>query len=188
MNVNACLASILFSPALALAAACEVPDFEAFAPRDTGRPTTESVSVEISMQPIAVLKIPDGFSKWGASPDGSIVFGDHPKGMTGGIGYETEQTVSVHKRGVAPANFFLSIFRGLDETGCQYMKGQRLADQDFRLYAKLEKGGELFAYGTGTRHHFYVIRHDSPAYVLSGLFKNISRAEFESILSTIRIQ
>lgn len=180
--------ALLLWPLFAIGAACEVPHFENFIPEAVKRPDPRLTAIEIGMQPVATLRIPDGFTKWGSLPDGSIVFGRHPSGIAGGIGYETRETVAVHRKGVAPSDFVRAIFYGLDETGCTYLKGQKLAQQDYRLHASLGKDAELFAFGTGERHHFYIVRGDQPDFVLNGLIKGISRSEFESILSTIQLQ
>jgi len=191
MKFKACLIMLfttVFWPFMAFAAACDVPHFESFQPTSVPQTNPDLVAVEFAMQPVATLRIPSGFVKWGAFPYGSVGFGEHPHGIVGVLGYETRESVSVHKEGATPADFMLSIFRGLDETGCEYMKGQGLPDEDYRLHATLDGGAELFAYGKVSTHHFYVIRPDKPDYVLNGLFKNISRADFEVILSTIRSQ
>lgn len=175
-------------PVVAAAAACEPPQFEPFRPEAVGQTAPDLVAVAFAMQPVATLRIPSGFSKLGAFPYGSVGFGDHPKGIVGVLGYETRQSVAIHKKDTAPADFVRAIFQGLDEIGCAYMKSQGLPSEEYRLHARLDHGGELFAYGTARTHHFYVIRDDQPDYVVNGMFKNISRAEFEIILSTIEIQ
>jgi hypothetical protein len=140
------------------------------------------------MQPVASLRIPAGFLKLGAQPHGTVVFGDHPDGVSGGIAYETTETVAPHSAGVTPAEFFRSIFHGLDTLGCAYLAGLQLDQQDYRLHMTVGDAGEVFAYGKGDRHHFYVIRQDQPDFVLNGLFRGIDRSAFEAILSTIELQ
>lgn len=186
MYLRNLLATILLLPTLGLAAACKVPPFDTFVAQKITN--NDLASVEVEMQPVATLLMPSGFSKLGSFPYGSIVFGGHPKGISAVLTYETEQTVAVHKKGVTPALFLLSIFKGLNKTGCKYMAGQGLADEDYRLYAKLDKGVELFAYGKSHTHQFYVINPSKPHVVLNGLFKNISRSEFEIVLSTIVVK
>lgn len=191
MKLKACLLALLpalLAPSKATASACEPPHFEPFQPAAVQQTNPELIATAFAMQPVATLRIPLGFSDWGVFPYGSVVFGNHPKGIAGVLGFESRESVSHHKAGATPADFMTSIFRGLDETGCEYMKGQGLPSEDYRLHAALGRGADLFAYGTGSTHHFYVIRADRPDYVLRGMFKNISRAEFEIILSSIQIR
>lgn len=170
-----------------MAAACKVPAFEDFAAKKArGGSMPDSVLVE--MQPVAELRIPSGFTKVGALPDGSVGFGRHPKNISALLSFETKESVSIHKRGVKPAPFMLSIFKGLDSIGCRYLQGFQLESEDYRLHATLEHGAELFAYGKDDQHQFYLIRPDKPDVVLNGMFRKISRTEFESILSTIVIK
>jgi hypothetical protein len=68
------------------------------------------------------------------------------------------------------------------------LHGYQLELQDYRLHAVFSGTGELFAFGKEDRHQFYLIRIDKPDVVLSGMFRNIDRIEFESILSTIVIK
>lgn len=178
----------LFQPFAVLASACDVPKFETFAPARIKQHDPSLVAVEYMMQPVASLRIPAGFSKMGSASYGTVVLGDHPKGIVAVLGYETREIVSVHKKDTSPAEFMLSIFRGADATGCAYLMGQDLANEDYRLHATLGNGIDLFAYGTAASHHFYVIRKDKPDYVINGQFKNISRSDFEAILATINIQ
>ena len=185
-RVTLLLAALIW-PHMATAAVCNVPRFEPFDAAAVMHTRPDLVAVRFAMLPVATLRIPAGFAKLGAFPHGSFGFGEHPDDIVGVLGYETRQSVSAYKEGASPADFMLSIFRGLDEAGCEYMRGQGLADEDYRLHAVLEGGAELFAHGKAGTHGFYVIRADEPDYVLSGLFENISRAEFEMILSTIEI-
>lgn len=175
-------ASLLFA-APSSAGNCNVPVFEKFEPTKG----SQNLSLQVDMQPIAQLKIPTGFSKIGALPEGSIGFGQHPSGMSALLGFETKTTLSVHTNGVKPALFFLSVFNGAGSDGCRYLQSYQLKSEDYRLKANLEKGAELFAFGKGNRHQFYLIRRDKPDFVLRGLFKNLNRVEFESILSTLTI-
>lgn len=191
MKFKSCLIALIaigLWPAASVAALCDAPHFETFRPASVQNNRPDLVAVEYAAQPVATLRIPSGFSKWGAFPYGSVGFGGHPKRIVGVLGYESRESVSVHKEGATPADFVRSIFRGLDETGCDYMKRQGLAHEDYRLHANLALGAEMFAYGSGMTHHFYVISADQPDYVLNGMFKNISRAEFEVILSTIEVK
>lgn len=172
-----------------VSAACKAPQFETFAQQQISADNNAHLtSIEVEMQPVATLRMPSGFTKLGSLPYGSVIFGGHPKGISAVLTYETEQTIAVHEKGVTPAFFMLSLFKGLNKTGCRYMEGQRLADEDYRLYAKFDKGAELFAYGKSSTHHFYLIHPNKPNLVLNGLFKNISRPEFEMILSTIVVK
>ncbi|MGH8085894.1 MAG: hypothetical protein ACREPV_11540 [Lysobacter sp.] len=187
MKIKLVLAAIFLIPSLALASPCEAPEFEPFVQHeDSGGENPYWAAVEVNMQPVATLSVPTGFSKMGGLPYGSIIFGGHPGGISAVLTFETRQTLAVHRQDVTPATFMLSLFKGLDEVGCRYMEGQNLADEDYRLYARLDENAELFAYGSSDTHQFYVIRQDRPEEVLSGLFKNITRAQFERILSTIK--
>ncbi|MDX9975919.1 hypothetical protein ACNKW1_06535 [Thauera sp. WH-2] len=180
------LTSLLWPFAVAQAK-CEVPPYEEFEPRPVLRRDSGLTAVELSLPPVATVRIPAGFFKWGIQPDGSVAFGKHPNGISGGIGYETRETVSVHKEGLSPADFVLSIFHGLDETGCAYLEGFGLREEDYRLHASLGSAAELFAFGKGDRHHFYLVRRDRPDFVLNALFRGIDRSEFEAILSTLKL-
>lgn len=188
MHIRAVLAAIFLIPSLAYASTCEVPEFESFEQHEVVADGPYWAAVEVKMQPVATLSIPTGFSKMGAMPYGSVIFGGHPEGISVVLTFETAQTLSIHSQDVVPALFMRSIFRGLDEVGCSYMEGQDLAGEDYRLHALLGEHAELFAYGTGTTHQFYVIRGDRPDAVLNGLFKNITRQQFEVILSTIDVK
>lgn len=180
------LAMVLFSPGILLADSCRVPVFDEFVrPSMAGKLETPSLQVE--MQPVAYQNIPAGFSRIAALPSGSIGFGQHAKGISAILGFETESSISIHKNGVKPGPFLFSIFKGLDSDGCRYLQGYQLESEDYRLHANLGGVAELFAYGKGKRHQFYLIRHDKPDFVLTGLFKNISRAEFESILASLSV-
>lgn len=180
------LAMVLFSPGILLADSCRVPVFDEFVrPSMAGKLETPSLQVE--MQPVAYLNIPAGFSRIAALPSGSIGFGQRAKGISAILGFETESSISIHKNGVKPGPFLFSIFKGLDSDGCRYLQGYQLESEDYRLHANLGGVAELFAYGKGKRHQFYLIRHDKPDFVLTGLFKNISRAEFESILASLSV-
>lgn len=77
--------------------------------------------------------------------------------------------------------------RGLAVAATRDFRHVRGSPIRHRLHAALAGGAELFAYGKADTHRFHVIRADRPEHVLSGMFKNISRAEFEIILSTIVI-
>jgi hypothetical protein len=180
------IVSLFFSSAL-FAGTCDVPAFDDLILSKVQN-NPESLPLKIDMQPIAQLRIPAGFSKVGTLPGGSIGFGEHPEGISILLGFETEISISIHKKGIAPAFFLLSIFKGLDSDGCYYLKSYHLESEDYRLHATLEKGAELFAYGKGNRHQFYLIRPDRPDFVLKGLLKNISRTDFKSILSTLVIE
>ncbi|KAA3651796.1 MAG: hypothetical protein DWQ11_13420 [Proteobacteria bacterium] len=175
-------------PLMATAETCEVPRFTEFVPGAMGQAQNERFSVELAMQPVAIFRIPAGFSKWGSQPHGSVVFGNHSGGVSGGIAYETMETVAPHRAGASPADFYRAIFHGLDKMGCDYLAGLQLAQQDYRLHASFGSAAEVFAYGKGDRHHFYVIRADQPNYVLNGLIRGIDRAAFETILSAVQIQ
>jgi hypothetical protein len=175
----------VFKPVFAWASVCEVPRFEKFSPASFRDANSEMKTLELGMQPLANLRIPSGFLKWGASPHGSVVFGKHAKGIKGGVAFETRESISVHQKNVSPADFFLSVFTGGNDVGCKYLLGQNLESQEYRLHAIYPNGAELFAFGRSDEHHFYLIRGDKPEYVLNGLVRGISRSEFESILSTI---
>lgn len=183
-----CILLLILKPLFAFASACDVPKFDNFAPGSFRETRPDMTASELGMQPIANFRIPTGFLKWGTSPYGGVIFGEHAKGIKGGIMFETKESVSVHKKDVSPAEFILSIFKGLDEIGCKYLAGQKLEDQEYRLHALYPNGAELFAYGKLSEHHFYLIRRDKPEYVLHGLLKGINQSEFESILSTIQFQ
>lgn len=170
------------------AAVCEVPKFETFDPASTPRNRPDLVAVEYVMQPIASFRIPSGFSKQGSFPYGSVALGKHPDGIVAVLGYETKETLAAYQEKLSPADFMLSIFRGSSTDGCKYLKGQNLAGENYRLHAELDSGVDLFAYGKVGSHRFYLVRKDKPQHVITGQFKNISRAEFETILSTIKIQ
>ena len=180
-------AALLFLPTFSSAGKCNVPVFETFAVSNAPG-SSENLPLQIDMQPVAKLRIPSGFSKIGVLPEGSIGFGQHPEGVSAVLLLETKASISIHKKGVKPAQFMLSIFKGLNSYGCRYLQGFQLESEDYRLHAKLGKGAELFAYGKGATHKFYLIRPDRPDFVLTGLFKNISRIEFESILSTLTLE
>lgn len=180
-------AALLFLPAVSSAGYCNVPAFEAFAVSNAPG-GSENLPLQVDMHPVARLRIPSGFSKIAVLPEGGIGFGQHPEGVSALLLFETKASVSIHKKGVKPAQFWLSIFKGLNADGCRYLQSSQLESEDYRLHAKLEKGAELFVYGKGAQHHFYLIRPDTPDFVLSGLFKNISRIEFESILSTFTVE
>lgn len=187
MRIKSLLATALLLPALAFGADCQVPAYEAFAPHQGGTAATpELTAVEVQMQPVASLKVPAGFARMGSMPYGSMAFGGHPRGISAVLTFESAQTLSVHQKDVTPAAFMLSIFRGLTETGCRYLDAQRLAAEDYRLHASLGQGIELFAYGKADVHQFYLIREDKPELVLNGLFKRITRAEFEAILASLK--
>lgn len=179
-------AVFLFLPAVSPAGNCIVPAFGNFAPSNVPG-HSGNLPLQVDMQPVAQLRIPAGFSKVGALPGGSIGFARHPDGVSVLLGFETTASVSIHSKGASPAAFLLSIFKGLDSNGCDYLQGYRLESQDYRLHAEFDKGAQLFAYGKGDRHQFYLIRPDKPEFVLTGLFKGVGRFEFESILSTIDI-
>ena len=166
---------------------CEAPKFEELVRAGTSV-TPDPGGLAITMQPIAEVRIPSDFSKIGSLPNGSIGFGGHPKGISAVLGYETSESLSVNKKGGQPASFFLSVFKAKDAIGCQYLHGYQLELQDYRLHAVFSGTGELFAFGKEDRHQFYLIRIDKPDVVLSGMFRNIDRIEFESILSTIVIK
>jgi hypothetical protein len=163
------IVSLFFSSAL-LAETCDVPVFDNFI-LSKAKNNQENLPLKIDMQPIAQLRIPAGFSKVGTLPGGSIGFEQHPLGISILLGFETEASVSIHKKGMVPAFFLLSIFKGPDSDGCHYLKSYHLESEDYRLHATLEKGAELFAYGKGNRHQFYLIRPDRPDFVLTGLLK-----------------
>lgn len=184
MHWTPAFAALFFWPVVAMAAACPVPAFEAFAPNDAVIDPT-APTLRVDMQPVASLKIPSGFSRVGALPVGSIGFSEHPQGFSVVLGFETRASVSIHKKGAKPAAFMASIFKGLDVVGCRYLRGYQLDAEDYRLHASLAGGIDLYAFGKGERHQFYLIRPDQPDFVLTGLFRRMSRAEFQSILSTI---
>lgn len=186
MRHKSAFVAFLLAPSIALAATCSVPEFETFAAVANSASEPESVLVE--MQPVATLRVPSGFAKIGILPNGSLGLGQHPKNISAVLGFETKESVAVHKKGAKPAPFMLSIFKGLNTVGCRYLQGYQLEAQDYRLHGNLGGNAELFAYGKGDRHQFYLIRTDKPDFVLSGLFRNIDRAGFEAILSTLIIK
>lgn len=189
MRINSLLAIVLLLPAIAFGGNCQIPAYETFTPETTSAAASPELrAIEVQMQPVASLRMPAGFSSLGSMPYGSMTFGGHPKGVTAVLTFESEQTLSVHLKDVTPAAFMLSLFKGMDETGCRYREAQQLAAEDYRLHATLAKGIELFAYGKADVHQFYLIRKDKPGLVLNGLFKRISRAEFEAILSTLKVK
>ena len=185
MRLTPILAACLLCPALAVAGPCKVPAYEDFA---AGKHPPVADALRVVMQPIAQLSVPSGFGKINVLPHGSVGFGQHPKDVTAVLLFETKGSVSSYQKGAMPAPFFLSVFRGLDAAGCRRLHTYDLAAEDYRLHAQLAQGTELFAHGKGEDHQFYVIRADKPHLVLTGLFKNISRAEFESILSTLVLE
>jgi len=187
MDVRNLFAVLLLLPSLA-GAVCDAPPFEPFTQKTANGDASALTAVEIQMQPVATLRIPEGFAKLGAMPHGSFIFSGHPQGFSGVLSFETKETIAAHRKGVTPAYFMRSIFRGLDKTGCRYMQAQQLANEDYRLHATLDQGAELFAYGKASTHHFYVIHPKQPNFVLGGLFKNMSQADVELILSTITIK
>jgi hypothetical protein len=176
------VAGLILSPGFAFAGGCRAPSFDDFTASTAAVPTE---NLRVTMQPVAELRIPTGFSKVGALPSGSIGFGQHPRDISAVLGFETQETVSIHKKGAKPGAFMRSVFKGLDAVGCRTLRGFQLESEDYRLHAHLGKSAELFAFGKAGRHQFYLIRSDRPDFVLSGVFKNIDRAEFESILSTL---
>lgn len=180
-------AAFLLLPSFSSAGDCNVPVFKGVVLSNV-QGGSENLSLQIEMQPVARLRIPTGFSKVGVLPSGSIGFGQYSDGASILLGFETKASISIHRKGMNPARFLLSIFKGLDSDGCRYLQSYQLESQDYRLHANLTKGAELFAYGKGNRHQFYLIRPDRPDFVLTGLFKNISRTEFESILSTLIVE
>lgn len=180
-------AALLFLPAVSSAGNCNVPAFETFSVSNAPG-SSENLPLQVDMHPVAKLRMPSGFSRIAVLSYGGIVFGPHPEGVSAVLLFETKASVSIHKKGVKPAQFWLSMFKGLNSDGCRYLQVSQLESEDYRLHAKLEKGAELFAYGKGARHKFYLIRPDRPDFVLTGLFKNISRIEFESILSTLTLE
>lgn len=181
------LVAFLCLPTVSSAGNCNVPAFEKFVLSNVPE-SSERLPLKVDMQPVAQLRIPTGFYKIGILPGGSIGFGQHPEGMSALLRFETEASISIYKKGVKPALFLLSVFKGLNPDGCRYLQSYQLESQDYRLHAKLDKGAEIFAYGNGNRHQFYLIRPDKPGLVLTGLFKSIGRLEFESILATLTIE
>ena len=184
MRLTVILAAFLLCHGLAAAGPCKVPAFEEFVP---GKQDSPADGLQVQMRSVAQLSVPSGFSRVSALPSG-IAFGQHPRGIAGLIDFETQAFVSIHKKGAKPAQFFLSIFRGLDATGCEYLRAHDLESEDYRLHATVAGGAELFAFGKGDRHKFHLIRLAKPDFVLTGLFQKISRAEFETILSTLAVK
>jgi hypothetical protein len=187
MNRTLFFAVFLIFPMVSFAGNCKPPRFEELG-LSSEASSLEKLPLQIDMQPVAELRIPTGFSKIGALPNGSIGFSQHPNGLSAILGFETKASISIHKKAAKPAPFLLSIFKGLDLDGCRYLQGYHLESEDYRVHARLDKGAELFAYGKGNRHYFYLIRPEKPDFVLTGLFKNFSRIEFETILSTLTIK
>lgn len=179
-------AALFGLPAVALAGTCAVPAFEEFV-SDDAMFDPAVPALQVDMQPVASLRIPAGFSRVGALPAGSIGFSGHSQEISIVLSYETRASVAIHKKGARPATFMRSVFKGLDAVGCRYLQGYQLEAEDYRLYARLAGGADLYAFGKGPRHQFYLIRPDRPDFVLTGLFRKMSRSEFQSILSTIVI-
>lgn len=173
-------------PLVAYANACVPPEFETFVTRIDNAFLSDAV--EIEMQPVATLRIPSGFTKVGAMMDGSLGFGRHPKNVSVVLGFETSSTMSIHGDDIKPGHFFLSIFKGLNINGCKHLKSLQLENEHYRLHGIVSESAELFAYGKVDEHHFYLVRPEKPDVVLNGFFRNISRKEFEKILSTLNIE
>lgn len=179
-------AALFGLPAVALAGTCAAPAFEEFIP-DQAMSDPAGPSLQVDMQPVGSLKIPAGFTRIGALPAGSIGFSGHPQEISVVLSFETRESVSRHKKGGSPATFMRSIFKGLDAVGCRYLQGYQLDSEDYRVHTRLAGGADLYAFGKGERHQFYLIRPDRPNFVLTGLFRKMGRSEFQAILSTIAI-
>ena len=137
MRLTVIRAVFLLCHGLAAAGPCKVPVFEEFVPSMQELPAD---ALQVHMHSVAQLSVPSGFSKVSALPSG-IAFGRHPRGISGLIDFETQSFVSIHKKGAKPAPFFLSIFRGLDATGCEYLRAHDLESEDYRLHATVAGGG-----------------------------------------------
>lgn len=185
-KICALVIALSIIPPVASAQQCQVPPFEPFQPRSAETPFLKT-SIEVDLRPVIKLALPTGFTKFSATPDGGLGLGKHPRDIKAMLVFENEETLSIHSKGAKPASFFLSVFGGLDPMGCQYLEPMKLEQQDYRIHASLAQGAELFAYGKGKDHHFYVIRADQPDRVLIGLIRNVTRTEFESVLSTIKL-
>ena len=168
-------------------AACDAPVYDTFRPVRQTEPSA-LVAIEVNMAPVAKLRVPDGFRRWGVLPHGSLGLGAHPEGVRALLHYDTPETVAVHQEGISPADFNRSVFRGSSEMGCRYLKALHLEGSDYRLYRRFDNGAELFAYGMASEHHFTLIRRDKADLVLEGVFYGVTRQSFELILSTIEME
>lgn len=172
-------------------AACPVPTFEEFKPRPTV-PVTASAKqrphVEINMQPFAGIDIPGGFTRVGTFEHGGMIFSGNAESVSVALGYENGQTMALYAGDAQPAPFMLATFKGQGDKACRYLQGFNLEREEYRLHARVAPDGELYAFGKGNRHQFYLIRGGQPERVLSGTVRNVSRTEFESMLATLKIK
>lgn len=188
------LAALFSLSGAVLAAPCALPQLEALDLKAHKAPVSSTL-LEVDMRPVAILHLPAAFSRIRALPGGGVGL----IGRDGGsifLGFETRISRSMDRKSLTPARLMRSLFEGADPDACQFREDYHLDDQDYRLKvnlgskirADLGQGAVLFAYGKGHRHQFHLIREDKPDFVLTGLFENMTRSEFEAVISAISIE
>lgn len=190
MNIkNYAIGTLLCSTvALSASANCIFPVFEtSLSNAAHANVARDQAWVELSVAPIAVLELPAAVSRMGISPTGSLVFRSEDGQISGGVAYETSESVNVHDSGAQPASFFSGIFSGKHKEACLYSEGFRLSEQDYRIHLTLD-AGEVFAFGKGDSHHFFILSRTQSDLVINGSMRGIQENLFRSFLSKIKIK
>lgn len=188
MSSRNCAVGILCSTVMLTASASCVPAvFETSLDNNTISSGSDQAWLELSVAPTAVLELPTTVSKIGLSPAGSLVFRSAGGLISGGVSYETSDTVGIHESGAQPAPFFSAIFRGEHDAACLYSQSLRLSEQDYRIHLTVD-AGEIFAFGKGDSHHFFLLSQARPDLVINGALQGVEEGLFRLFLSKIQIK
>ena len=83
--------------------------------------------------------------------------------------------------------FWRRVFTAGEAIACEVSASMRLAEQDYRIRFS-SHGFDVYAFGTNRRHEFYAIARSADGNVIHGIFTDMPRARFETILSTVTTQ
>ncbi len=187
-NMNVIIGILLYgATAMPAFADCTFPAFNTLQQSAAREGGADRQWVQLSAEPIATLELPASIFKMGISPSGSLVFLSEDALISGGIVYETSETVGVHEAGAEPASFFSAIFRGKHDAACVYSDSLHLGDQDYRTHLVVD-AGEIFAFGKGMAHHFFILSQSRPDLVINGSMQGVDEELFRTFLSRIQIK
>lgn len=181
------------APAEATAVPCTAfvfEDFDAFAARhpqpEASRAAFAAYKQTISLPPVASVDLLGPFTKFVASPNGSLGFKNEVNAFSGVLIFEKTQDYAFEE-GQTLRDFLQAILLpSTAQAACapNALDPFHLSEQTYRVQRALP-GGQLLAFGTDKEHRFYIFNDRDPNLVVSGLIKTEQMGDVVGVLGSV---
>lgn len=167
-------------------AQCAAPSFSRLTV-DKNMDVSSWISLTLSPS-IAALKLPPDFSEIFVSPAGSLGFKSTKTEFRGVVVFEKtgdylmpdEEETSIH-------DYYKSLFTAPKDSYCDYLEPFKIDQKNYQIHLSIT-GGDVFAFGTESKHSFYILNSSKKDTIVSGDILGVSTDDFKKILQTISIR